>query len=299
MRLTSILFPGLGGGTIRPQTNRVEWITLIFVACVFAALSTLIAQQSHTPVPVKYTEPEWIEEKPLRKVENLGKVLSDIDSHMPAGHIYSESDRVGWGHETTHGIHSRLRNKHSKSSTLIKDGNKTSWYSIDRINCFYVLENRAIVLKEPKTTIRAAQKHVPTMLRGPVWHYMNASSWNNTPLYIFDEWVSYCNGAAVRHDLQIKDRSETVTFALEMNVYAAAIIMAANQAEKTSDPKLRNFFMWHTERMMDLYRKNGPTQAQINYLQRLRTDDTEAGKKLREFLRNYCGDEWTKKTLGF
>jgi hypothetical protein len=263
-------------------------------------LATMKAQKTVGPVVVKYTEPVWIEEKPLRKVEGLGKVLSDINSHMPKGHIYTDADRITWGHETTHGIHSRLRNKYSKRSTLVRDEqNKISWLSIDRIGCFYVLENRAVILEEPPITITSARPYVPAALRGTIWHYMNTSSWDNYPLYIFDEWVAYGNGAAVRHDLKIKDRAETVTYSLEMNVYAMAILHAASETEKATDPKVRNFFMWNTERTMELYRKNGPTQAQNNYLQKLRTDDTKTGENLRNFARNYCGKKWTQKTLGF
>jgi len=280
--------------------NLANWLTWLFLFAGLAFFSVLLLAQNTTdPVPTKYVEPEWIEEKPLRKVENLGRVLSDIESHMPKGHIYTDPDYITWGHETTHGIHSRLRNKYSRKSTyMLDEGLKATCISLDKINCFYVLENRAIVLKEPKTTITVARPYVPLSLRGPVWHlYMHSSAWDHYPLYIFDEWVAYCNGSAVRHDLKIKQRSETVTYALELNVYAMAILEAGFKAEKTSDPKLRNFFMWNTERTMELYRKNGPTEVQKAYLKRLRT--SEDAEDLRRFVRNLCGEEWTKKTLGF
>jgi len=277
-----------------------DWITLLFAITAVAFSAIILAQNTPDPIPVKYTEPEWVEEKPLRKVDDLGKVLSDIESHMPKGHIYTDPDRITWGHETSHGIASRLRYKYSKRYTYMLDDHsrgKATCISMDKINGFYVLENRAVILREPKTTITAARPFAPVMLRGTVWHYMNAPSWDNYPLYIFDEWVAYCNGAAVRHDLKIKDRAETVTYALELNVYAMAILQAASESEKTSDPKVRNFFMWNTERTMELYRKNGPTKRQQAYLERLRT--SEDAKALRKFMRNYCGKEWTQKTLGF
>jgi hypothetical protein len=224
-------------------------------------------------------EPVWTEAKAIRQVEGLGDVLGDIESHMPKGHIYSEADRVGWAHETTHGLHARLRNLHNQPGT----------------NSFYVLEDRAIIIKEPDTTIRRVAAAVPKSLRGMIYndYMLQAWGWNEIPLYIFDEWVAYGNGAAVRHDLKIQGRSETVRFALEMNVYAMTLMYVVNPKDK----QLKNFFMWNTERTMDLYWKNGPTQQQRIYLEKLRTSPD--AEKLRAFMRKYYSPEWTARVLGF
>jgi hypothetical protein len=224
-------------------------------------------------------EPVWTEAKAIRQVEGLGDVLGDIESHMPKGHIYSEADRVGWAHETTHGLHARLRNLHNQPGT----------------NSFYVLEDRAIIIKEPDTTIRRVAAAVPKSLRGMIYndYMLQAWGWNEIPLYIFDEWVAYGNGAAVRHDLKIQGRSETVRFALEMNVYAMTLMYVVNPKDK----HLKNFFMWNTERTMDLYWKNGPTQQQRIYLEKLRTSPD--AEKLRAFMRKYYSPEWTARVLGF
>ena len=62
--------------------------------------------------------PDWTRCPPVRTPQN-SSVLADIDSHLPAGHIYWRDDDhpgkaldwISWGHETTHGINSRLRNE--------------------------------------------------------------------------------------------------------------------------------------------------------------------------------------------
>jgi len=259
--------------------------------------------ESTTPAPNTKPEPEpepkepnWANELPLRNVTGLGEILSDIESHMPAGHIYRDSDKITWGHETTHGIHSRLRQKYSQSGEIIKTSLGRYFKSSNRINCFYVLENRAIILKEPNVTLAQVAGNVPQSLRGEVYRLyliQQQRYWNKEPLYVFDEWVAYGNGAAVRHDLDIKNRVGTVRYALEFNVYA----MTLAQTAKIDDPQFKKFLMWNLERTMNLYKINNPTEHQKTYLQKMRTNPD--GESLRNYIRGYCGVEWTQKILGF
>jgi hypothetical protein len=259
------------------------------------------------PVP-QTPAPEITIEEPIRSVSNLGKVLSDIDSHMPAGHIYRDSDKITWGHETTHGIHSRLRMKLSRSrrfyGNLLEQWRFTPtgrpvYWSNARINVMYVLENRAVVIDEPDTTIRAAAQLVPQSLRGGVYRlYMvsQAAQWNDTPLYVFDEWVAYGNGAAVREDLKIESRQETVQYMLEFNNYSLAVAMAC----KTEDAQFKSFLKWNLERSMELYKSNlsiGDLSKSTAYLENTRTSNDAS--ELREFARNYLGRDWCKKVLGY
>jgi len=254
------------------------------------------------PQPEPEPEPEpvwpiWLHEPPLRNVTGLGEVLNDIEGHMPAGHIYKDSDKITWGHETTHGIHSRLRQKYSQSGAFSTSLNGKQYFkSFDRINCFYVLENRAIKLKEPNTTLAEVAKNVPRSLRGNVYNlYLIKQQryWNNEPLYIFDEWVAYGNGACVKNDLDIKNRVGTVRYALEFNVYAMTLAMTA----KTDDPHFKSFLMWNLARTMTLYKINDPTTHQKEYLEKMRWHHD--GEELRRYIRGYCGTEWTQKILGF
>ncbi len=56
-------------------------------------------------------QPKWTDYPPIRQVDSqsMGRVLADIESHMPAGHIYRDADKITWGHETSHGIASNIR----------------------------------------------------------------------------------------------------------------------------------------------------------------------------------------------
>jgi len=268
-------------------------------------------------------EPKFEKHPAQRNITNLGKVLSDIESHMPAGHIYQDSDKITWGHETTHGINSNLRMEFSRRTTaydnnpnrmirgqientellgeMIEDiHGHPVFKSYARINGFYVLEDRAVIIDEPNTTITAAANLVPKSLRGGVYNlYMvqQASSWNDTPLYVFDEWTAYGNGAAVRLDLGIKERAETVTFMLEFNVYAICV----GQASKTTDEQFKNYLKWNIARSMKLYadskEKLGNAESHDSYLETMRTA-TDA-ESFRAFARSYLGADWTKHIMGF
>lgn len=256
--------------------------------------------QPQPPIEQKI-EPEWTECPPLRQVEsNLGKVLADIESHMPAGHIYRDNDKITWGHETSHGIASRLRNQHQPGR--VSGWNGIVWrqvYGAARINCFYVLDNKAVIIEEPKTTISQTASLVPKSLRGEVYDlYLvkQAQSWQNTPLYLFDEWVAYGNGTAVRSDLKIQDRQESIQFMLEFNNYAICLAMAC----KSEDPQFKRFLMWNLERSMRLYEENreiGDTSRSTAFLEK--TKNSADAEPMRQFARSYFGTDWTKKILGY
>jgi hypothetical protein len=253
--------------------------------------------------PQPKNEPEWKEYPPVRNVSEsgLGKVLADIESHMPAGHIYRDADKITWGHETTHGINSNIRQKFSANMV------STTWnvwrelegkpvYHNGRINGFYCLQNRAAVIEEPKVHIRTVAQMVPQPLRGNVYNlYLvtQAQSWGDTPLYIFDEWVAYTNGSEVRKDLGIQERSETVSQMIEFDIYALTLAMAVKQGDPNYDDKqFKAFLMWNIERSMTFL----PESKSETYLQEFRTGASSAS--LRDFTKQYCGAEWSKRILG-
>jgi hypothetical protein len=221
---------------------------------------------------------------------------------MPAGHQYRDSDRIGWAHETTHGINSDLRQKFGKNmmEVILDDyvPSITVFKCVDlgqRVNGFYCLENRAAIIVEPNVTIGAVAKLVPKSLRGDVYKlYLvdMARSWDDTPLYICDEWSAYTSGSACRLDLGIKERQETVQYMMEFDIYAIALAMAL-KGDGYDDQQLKSFIIWNIERSMSIYR--GESGA-ASYLDKFR-NSTDA-EDLRTFSRKYFGSEWCKKTLG-
>lgn len=311
------------------MNERFLAISLILLTLLSVVVLVIKKQQQKEPnfiqIQDKIEEP-IIEEKPpikeeialkfenypaQRNITNLGKVLSDIEGHMPANHIYKDDDKITWGHETTHGINSNLRMKFSSRTnsygkvqflgTWVDNvyGNKV-FKSYARVNGFYILENKAVIIDEPDTTIETVARLVPKSLRGGVYNlYMidQAKSWNDTPLYIFDEWTAYTNGSEVRLDLNIKERSETILHMLEFNVYALCLA----QACKTSDIQFKNYLKWNIERSMRLYldskEKLGNSEKHDAYLETMKTSSD--ADFFRSFTREYLSPIWTKKVLGF
>lgn len=212
----------------------------------------------------------------------LGKVLSDIDSHLPAGHQYRDSDKITWGHETTHGINSEIRNKYSRSG---------------KVNAFYCLEDRGVVIREPNTTIRTVASKVPPSLRGDVYDlYLvsQAGGWNDTPLYIFDEWVAYTNGSAVRKDLKISSRAESVQYMMEFNIYALTLAKVVKERGGYNDTQFKAFLKWNIKRTMSIF--NNEERAE-RYLSLFRKN--KDAESLRKFSKEYLGEKWCKEILKF
>lgn len=153
---------------------------------------------------------EWIDCPPLRNSGIPGH-LGDIENRMPPGHIYRDSDKITWGHETTHGINARLRNQ----------------YARPRGNAFYVLGNRAALIQEPPTTLTRVADAVPGYMRGRIYDLYLVNSrqwWDGEPLYMVDEWVAYCNGSAVGMQLGQYDRAvDSLQNAFELAGYVAVM----------------------------------------------------------------------------
>lgn len=197
-------------------------------------------------IPLKETiveEPDWIEYSAIRKLDkSLGNVLSDIDAHMPAGHIYKDRDKVTWAHETTHGINANIRNQYKS-------------------NAFYCLNDKAVLISGPKIKKSNVTRIIPKELQGMSFGLYMAGqrAWDEVPLYILDEWVAYTNGSAAGLDLAKNNlwndgnRSSTIQSMIEFNGYALGLLVAIKQLVpdyyNTDDGKqLIKFVKWNLKR---------------------------------------------------
>ena len=227
-------------------------------------------------------ELKFVDVKTLRTVSpSFGTVLGDIESKMPAGHPYSDTDKITWAHETTHGINANVRNSNLVSGKVF--------------NAFYVLEGKALLLEEPKLKIQDAAPNVPSSLRGDIYKlymvdqatnaieslvnaccnmcslaYANdaeATGWNDRPLYLFDEWSAYQNGSAARNDLKIADRAETVAFMWEMAVYSSYMLMLDDNEERTTA------LTWMLNRSSIIYYSSSSTSKADAYLAKIKSEN--------------------------
>lgn len=229
-----------------------------------------------------------------------GSALTDIVRHLPSsyGHQYDfPDDRITWGHETTHGINSYLRNY------LNGTGKKA--------NGFYLMKDRyALVVEPPTVRLADVGPYVPASLRGSRYQtylVQQVSGWDDTPTYVFDEWVAYTNGSEVGVELA-KGGSWTtwrdgVAGTLEFTVYALALGLAVEKldaAYSTSYPQFREFLAWSSERAMNLYRAGSvlPVFAWATQDAYLAAWKTEADAvPLRNFARRAFGGVYCTKVL--
>lgn len=186
---------------------------------------------------------KWITFPALRRVSDRSKILSDIKSHIGAAEVYQGTDLVTVAHETTHAINSSIRNKYGG-------------------NGFYVLDNKAISIQEPKIKLSTVAHNISSALHGmsyDLYVVKQQQYWNDQPLYLLDEWIAYINGTACGLELadsgsDVGLQTSTVKQMLEFNVYALAVAKSAEHIAYGDAAKLRDFITWATARTQELYK---------------------------------------------
>ena len=256
-----------------------------------------------------------------------GPSLNDISSHEPNIVIngrrvdYTDADYVTHGHEMSHGIHSRLRIN-----------------TTERDNGFYLLNDQYVLIREPDTTISQTAAFVPSVLRNNSRYrtYIAPTSqlvrsWDDTPLYTWDEWVAYTNGGTVgveMAEMGLWDQGgrDAVAGVYEFSVWAIAVAMSVQKNDPESweeNTQIREFLAYNLERAMDVYERGLKVPAFVGsavptveigegasrrtvpkdlygmwkFRDDFLTDPSAA--PMREWLRETYGPAWTARTMGF
>lgn len=189
--------------------------------------------------------PEFYPVPQLRQVSpSLPPTLRDVESRMPSGHQYRHADMATWVHETTHGLNALIRNEYRAKNGYPK------------INAFYCLNGHAVILPEPETTIRRVSEVVPMFARGRLYQNYLVSQqrwWNDRPLYLADEWVSYYNDALVSRELGKTPHPGSLEF-------AAYCLYVAQLAGFTNVPVWK-FVLWQWKRVQEIFGSDNPLDA--------------------------------------
>jgi hypothetical protein len=242
----------------------------------------------------------WAEQQPNLGQASWGTQLTDIARHLPSqyGDQYWSDDAITAGHETSHGIHAHLRNYVAPQPI--------------GYNAFYVLGNKAAIVAEPNMRKSDIIPRVASVLRGPRFHlYLEQQTeWDDTPLYIFDEWNAYVNGAEVgvgqvQAGLYDGQWTDAVMGPLEFTAYAIATAAAIKDKDPTyysSNMQFRCFTAYNIKRAMALYETGHlmnefSWQTQEQYAIQLRTNPM--ADPLRQVARDLWGASWTQTVLGF
>lgn len=238
----------------------------------------------------------------VHKVVEGKSVYADAVNHCKTYRNFLVNNSVTSSvHELSHGIASEIRNSRVSFSTLDDpppgDSYKVMLQPVGaqgRTNGFYLLEDRAIVLEEPNIRKKDCIKYIPPSMRDYRYklYVQGQTAWDDTPLYIFDEWIAYANGAACVIDLDTnyKDGSTDYIYGpVEFIAYAVGILMAADAANSLNQ-KLIDFSLWHFDRVVKLYTagiKILPWAAADKCMDKLK--NSPDCKDIRDFLLNKIG----------
>lgn len=254
--------------------------------------------------PLPSTKPgsqvQWITYPAQKNLSDAswGNVLTDIENHLPKekGTQYRDRDKTTWAHETTHGIHSAINEIYFKSGHI---------YGL------YVLNDKAAIITQPKTTITQVAAMIPASLRKSRYQLYLVSQrryWDAEPLYLYDEWIAYTNGVTAGIELDQKgiakyaNKNDFLFSIIEFDVYALYVCMAAKKYDPSYDAKqLLEFTAWNLQRTMNLYAE-GSKIENLNwddgkYLEEIRTGQSAA--ELRQFVITTYGPAWAKEVMGF
>lgn len=235
--------------------------------------------------------PEFVDIPVYRKSED-GTVYGDIISHSKDSPFGDRAGRTTNAHETTHGINSHIRNASQKQGK--------------RINGFYVLEGRGVVLEEPKIKMSNAVRFVPQKLRSYRWDlYMvkQLRDWNDTPTYICDEWVAYINGGACGVDDVKKGKhregwTDAVSGCCDFSIYTIGLAMATAQDDPEywkNYPQFRNFIIWELKNAERIFLE-GRVMNQFKWKKQddllLALLESPEGQAMREFCRKELDGVW-------
>jgi len=183
-------------------------------------------------------KPKTIPENKPKPKEKSGLVFTEVDKYRKIeentiyGDVLTHSFEKPYGdqdsrrinvHETSHGITSHLRNLYSKALSK-------------KLNVFYVLNSRCIVLEESNISMHLVTKYIPPDLRSyryNLYFVKNIVDWNDMPSYIIDEWNSYILGSkSAVEDYNngiLNERVDAVSGCLDFSIYAICFAMAVKE----------------------------------------------------------------------
>lgn len=233
--------------------------------------------------------PDWVQVDEVNDAAPAdGSVYSDTIRHCVRWKAMSDRSKTTTAHECTHGINSEVRNKAGASYDIeMKMGSPSPIYMTNngggQVNAFYVLGGRAIILPEPPVRKRDVANAVPKSLRGDRFgtYITGQGAWDNQPLYIFDEWSAYINGAKCGIDMLARgespERTDLMRGPLEFSAYSLALMMSVGQNDLES---LLPFFRWNWLNSWATFkagRELFPFSGQDEYAQKLLTNEWMMG----------------------
>jgi len=278
---------------------------LLGVLIVSSALGYYHYEKDKTPdsnvVVVPDSKPEIIPDKipEPKPEEKSGLFLTDVDKHRTIdentvyadvlSHSFGEpyGDRYGRRinvHETSHGITSELRNFYEKALKR-------------KLNAFYILNGKCIVLEESNIDMRLVTKYIPENLRSyryNLYFVKGIVDWNDMPSYIIDEWNSYIlagkSSVEDYHNGLIREKVDAVSGCLDFSIYSVCFAMSVKEHDTEywdSYPQFKNTIKYLLIEAEKTFGKGMEIENFRNSSQKQLFDNLQNSKeaaKIRDFL---------------
>lgn len=205
-----------------------------------------------------------------------------------------QHDRDTNAHETTHMIQADLRNNKNRAVNYRQ-----------RFNSFYLIGGKGIDFPEPRMRKRDVVKYVPQVLREYRFptYVSGQTAWDDTPLYLVDEWCAYMNGAEIaieeyhsgRHD---GTKYDAVKGVLEFSMYCTSLCMSIRDNDPEywkNNVEFKEFMKRQLKRSYAIFNEGIKIDAfqgyrQNEYLERLRKDPS--CESIRKFLTEEFDGTW-------
>lgn len=131
---------------------------------------------------------QWQTFSKVQDIEKGSTLYADIINHCrDYKNFIEKNSKITSAHECSHGIANTIRNTAG-----------------GHVNAFYLGQDRAIVIPEPNIKKSDVAQYIPSQLRSSrfVLYISGQTSWNDNPLYVYDEFIAYINGAWAGIDLK-------------------------------------------------------------------------------------------------
>lgn len=238
--------------------------------------------------PSPPSQPDWMNYPAVASYGRDDTFYSDIINHTKRRERFD--NLITDAHETSHFIHSDIRNQHGNGITICG---------------FYVGENRAITMPQPRFRKSAIAPLVPPSLRETRYslYLLGMRSWDDSPLYIYDEWVSYANGGLTGVDLVERGKyrgqwQDGVMGTIEFTMYALGVVLAIEKNDEDyfdRSPQFLTFTKWHIHRCKDIYDR-GKVMAQFRWGRQERLEESLRNSSdaapFRELLKRRFDSVW-------
>jgi hypothetical protein len=238
-------------------------------------------------------EPTWVSVPILRTVRRSASPTYD-DIMARCKNPYRGDSVAVEAHESNHLICSQV---------ALAEFSRRRLTNSRFIEALYCLNGRAAVIVQPRTTMRKVITILPPKLRGrnEVWSLYfagsNLAQHDDYPYDILNEWVAYANGAqvAVESSMGQVETDGHLRATAEFSGYSIALAYVIRKNLPTyDDDEFKRFMVWHLSRCRKLTKGNAAADVHWNII----ATDPNA-EFLRQFCRDYFGDEWCRGKFGW